>query len=131
MLTFVPWEDVDQRHIVWLANSLLAAPIDERPESADFLRAVMTGTMRLFEFPQGCIFVSASDGILMLQAFCTDPGISMEACRNLRADLFRLAADWQCHTIKTICFDTRFASVIKHLGGQVQSQTLILEVPDG
>ncbi len=131
MLNYVEWVDLDQKHLVWLANSLLAAPAEERPEVDDMLRAVQHGTMRIFDWPTGCVFVSASEGTLFMQAFCTDPGITMELCRQLLTDLKRLATDWQCHTIKTICFDPHFASVIKHLGGSVQSQTLTLEVTDG
>lgn len=131
MLQYVPWEALNQKHLVWLANSMLAAPESARLDINPLMNRLRDGIYRLFEFSGGCLLVGVRGSRLTLQAFCTDPGINMDLCRVLAADLKRLAADWQCDAIETICFDPRFASVIKHLGGRVESQTLVMEVPDG
>lgn len=128
MLQYVPWDDFDQRHIVWLANSLLACPADIRLSEHEILDDVRLGKKRLFEWPKGMVLVGTRDNRLVLWGFGSAPGLSMEECRLLATDLKRLAADWQCDTIETLCFDTRFASVITHLGGRVESMTLVLDV---
>ena len=124
MIQHVPFEAVDQRHIVGLANSLLAAPADNRPEPEEFLRAVMLGTMRLFEWDGGMALVGVRDNRLVLYAFSAD-SIFFSA-RRLAEDLKRLAADWECDTIETTCFDPRLTCVIKRLGGRVESMTITL-----
>lgn len=126
MITYVPFEKVTQRHLVWLANSLLAAPADNRPSAEDLSRAIFLETMRLFAWPSGCVLVGQSEKRLVLHAFGCDKLAGVPG--PLTADLKRLAADWQCDTIETTCFDSRLASVIQKLGGRVESQTLTLAV---
>lgn len=126
MIRYVAFEDIDQRHIVGLANSLLAAPADNRVEPDDFVRAIMLGTMRLFEWDGGLILIGARDNRMMIWALCTTH-LPRDAAQ-LAEDLKRLATDWQCDTIETTVFDPRLTCVIEKLGGRVESITLTLAV---
>jgi hypothetical protein len=120
-----------QRHLVWLANSLLAQPAAVRYDTDWLMEQLRLGNFQLYEWDRGCMLLSRRLPRLLLEAFCTEPGISRDECRSLLADVTRLAADWECDAIETNSYDTRFANVIKHLGGSVESQTLVMEVPDG
>lgn len=126
MLEHVPCEQITSAHLAWLAASLLSAPLDNRPTAEDLTRAIWLGTMRLFEWDGGCVLVGQSQNRLVVHAFGCDKLVGIPA--PLTADLKKLAADWQCDTIETTCFDTRLASVIQRLGGRVESQTLTLAV---
>lgn len=126
MIRYIPFEDVTPQHLLWLAQSLISAPESQRPDAETFSRAIFLGTMRLFGWDTGCVLVGQRDSRLILYAFGCDKLAGIPA--PLTADLKRLAADWQCDTIETTCFDPRLASVIQKLGGRVESQVLTLAV---
>lgn len=128
MIRYVSFEDVNERHVVHLANSLLGAPTDQRPDTEDLLRGIQTGSMRLFDWDDGVVLVSQRDGRLLMLSFSCAEGQLFKTAEPLAADLKKLAADWQCDTIETTCFDPRLASVIEKLGGRVESLTLTLAV---
>lgn len=128
MITWVPWAGITSKHLEWIARSMLVSPEDVRPDEEEFLMDLKLGRKQLFEWPTGMVVVAVRDKRLVLWGFGSDPNLSMETCRLLADDLKRLAADWQCHTIETLCFDSRFTSVIRHLGGRVESTTLVMDV---
>lgn len=127
MIRHVPFADLTEQHLTWLAESMLAAPEEQRPEAEDFARGVMLETMRLFEFAGGLLVVSVDGKRLKLEALrCRH--LDAKTAVALAAALRRLAADWECDTIETIVFDSRLAFVIERLGGRVESWTMVLPV---
>jgi hypothetical protein len=126
MLRFVDSADFQQRHLVGLANSLLAAPADTRYDVDYIIEALTRGTMRLFDWPNGLVLVSKRGQRLVLEGLWATR--LLKDAITLADDLKRLAADWQCDTIETTCFDKRLARVIEKLGGRVESRTLTLAV---
>lgn len=128
MLTHVPLQDIQERHLEGLLLALQIVPDDVRLEAKHFLGAIAAGTMRLFEWRDGMVIISERDNRLVLETFCCEPGISMELVRSLTADLAQIAADWKCDTIETTVFNPHLASVIQKLGGRVESTTLTLAV---
>lgn len=124
MIRFVPFADLNQDHLTWIAESALAPPVESRVDASDFLRALMQGTMRLFDWDDGCIVVGKREKRLVIYAF---------ACHNLVKrlpplldDMRRLAADWECDAIETTCFDSRMTSAIKKIGAVTESTTIVL-----
>jgi hypothetical protein len=126
MLQFVPPESFAQRHLIGLARSLLAAPADTRYDVDFIIEAVTRGTMRLFDWPNGLVLVSKRGQRLVLEGLHATQ--LLKDAVPLTDDLKRLAADWQCDTIETTCFDKRLTCVIEKLGGRVESRTLTLAV---
>lgn len=126
MIKYVDFEDLDEKHLDWIAESVLAQPEDIRANSSDFLRAIKDEKMRMFDWDDGCLLVGVTRNRLILYAFCCHA--LLKQAEQLAEDLKRLAADWECDTIETTCFDTRLTSVIKKLGGRVESTTLVLPV---
>jgi hypothetical protein len=126
MIRFVPFEDLDEKHLDWIAESVLAAPEAVRVESADFLRAIKMETMRLFDWDDGCVLVGIVDKRLIIYGFCCHNLI--KRLPDLVADLKRLAADWQCDAIETNCFSRVMTSAMKRVGAVVESTTLVLTV---
>jgi hypothetical protein len=126
MLKWVPAVYIEDRHLRMIAASLHAAPEHERMELRPLVNSLQTGTYKLFEWDDGCLIVAIVGKRLMIHGFC---------CFNLVKQLpalfeamNRLAADWQCDTIETTCFDSRLTSAMKRLGAQVVSTTLALSV---
>jgi hypothetical protein len=126
MIRHVAFEDLNEQHLSWIAESILVPPPEMRVEAADFLRAIQQEGMRLFDWEDGCCVVGVRDGRLVLFAFC---------CHNLIkrlpvlvADMQRLATEWQCHAIETTCFNRQLTSAIQKLGASVESTTLVLPV---
>jgi len=126
MITHVPFEHLNDRHTNMLARSMHAAPAEEQPDADCFIRAVMLGTMRLFEFPGGMVLCGKRDNRLVLYALVSEHLLADAI--PLTADMKRLAADWECDTIETTIFDRRLASVIEKLGGRIESVTLVMPV---
>ena len=126
MIMFVPFESIEQRHIVGLVNSAFAAPADNRMDLNQILKEIKDGTMRLFDWPHGIVLVSKNFNRLTIWALATNNLIKDGP--QLTDDLKRLAAEWECDTIQTTCFDPRLTSVIQKLGGRVESTTLTLAV---
>lgn len=126
MFKRIPFDEIEDRHVAWLAASLLAAPEDDRPEASDLLRSVMLDHSGLFEFDGGVVLVTKIDNRLRVDGFGCDTirGVPKMLTQHLR----ELAAANECDTIVTFCYDRRLASVIKHLGGCVESVTLVLPV---
>lgn len=131
MFKWIAFEQIEERHVDWLSKSLLAAPEPDRPDVSDLLRSIMNRHALLFEFDCGIALCTKIDKRLRIDAFAADRYHAV--IKNLVADLRRLAADWECDTIVTFSFDPRLTSVIKHLGGSVESVTVTLpvETPNG
>lgn len=126
MLKFVPFNDLEVKHLDYIARSLLAAPLDTRLESADLLRGLQQGKLALFEWPDGCVVVSAQGRTLMIYALASK-GLHT-IVKTLRDDLSKLAAHWECDMIETTVFEPRLTSVIQKIGGRVESVNMVLKV---
>lgn len=81
---------------------------------SDISRAIISGRWKVFRVPTGVIAVSVG-GVgkarkLTIEALNIDGfGWMM---RGLRDAMDRLATDWGCHTVETICFDKRLAAAM-------------------
>lgn len=126
MIKYVPFEAVSEQHLADIAKTLLSVPEDDRPEPDDILRGLMSGSLRLFDWPQGSMVLGVSGTALFIWTFSCRNVLS--AARPLAADLKRLAADWGCDKIETTVFNRRLTSVIQRVGGVVKSQTIVLPV---
>lgn len=126
MIRHVPFSDLNEQHLDWIAESVLVQPEEIRASSADFLRAIMQEKLRLFDWESGCLIVGIHEHRLILHALCCHD--LLHCAVQLADDLKRLAADWECDAVETTCFDTRLTSVIEKLGGRVESVTLVLPV---
>lgn len=125
MLTWVPFPDIGVRHIELLAKSLHAAPEPARMSVEYLIRELHQRRMRLFEYTGGLIVVHKDDKRLIIDALACE---KLGQAWLLEKALQKLAADWQCDTIKTTVFDERLARAIRKLGGRVEAIDLILPV---
>lgn len=130
MLTFVPFEDMTEKHVRLLAESIAACPEFHRPLGADMLEDLRTGKAKMFEFDKGIMVLSVEEHNitkerrLMIDAWSGDGSIfcRVEAAVALR----RIAAEWKCDVIETLVFDLRLASAICSIGGHVESVCVTL-----
>ena len=126
MIRHVPLADLNNRHLVAIANNLLSQPKPVRQDTDDIIQALAEGQLQLYEFDFGIVLLGKRDDRLVLEGLYAEN--LLKIAEALAADLKRLAADWQCDTIETMVFDPRLASVIEKLGGRVESRVMILEV---
>lgn len=126
MLIYVPFEDIGPKQIERLAKSLLAAPAESRPTPGEYITSIRDGTRTLFEWDKGIALVGQRGQRLVLYA-CQCDDLLHEVLPFVE-DLKKIAAEWECHTIETIVFDPRLASVIRKLGGALESQLMTLPV---
>lgn len=125
MLTWVPFPDLTRQHIRLLAKSLLAAPEDVRMSVEYLTEELRERRMRAFSFDGGLLVVHKEGKRLVIDALACD---ALGRCWLLDEWVKRLAADWECDTIKTTVFDERLARAIRKLGGRVESIDLVLSV---
>jgi hypothetical protein len=131
MLVFVPPWRVTSEQIGLLAKSLLRAPSFERPSGEKLIGMLHTGEAHMYEFPQGLLILQRLHGAdhtdrVSILAFAGRA--TAWKMRELAQDLKKIAAEWGCDTIETLCYDTRLASAIQRVGGKLESVSLTLAV---
>ena len=124
MIRFVAFADLGESQLKMLAESINSAHPDNRPDGKEFLRIAAEGKAHFFEWDNGFALLGRRDNRLLLLAFRSRS--LLKELPEFVSDLKRLAADWQCDTIETTCFEPRLTSVIQKLGGHVESVTLTL-----
>lgn len=122
MLTYVPFEELDYLHLEQIAKSLLVAPPEVRAK--ELLPRLQRKDLACFTWPDGLMLIGKLDNRLLIEAMSA----SIWGRQDLAKDLRRLAADWECDTIQTTVFDSRLASAIVKVGGQIESYDMILPV---
>lgn len=119
-------DQITDRHILGIAKSLHAAPLDVRHLPSAIIAAIIKGDAVLFEFGHDSIaVVSKDDNRLTIDA----ADFSVFDRKELGRICQQLAAEMACDIVQTTVFDKRLADAIVAIGGKVESydMTLTLE----
>jgi hypothetical protein len=95
----------------------------------DVAYAVLGRGWTVFSFDGGIMAVSASDGVLTVEAWAANSFYKF--MRRWQATMQRLAADMQCNTIQTTVVDARLARAMVRIGGEVESWNMRWQVDRG
>lgn len=122
---------IEERHLEMLLTSVNQAPKYERQDVFKLLEKLHKGFASAFDFPGGLIVVEQRLGHdqsrrLCVLAFAGDAAIWRR--EGLAASLKKLAADWSCDMIETLCYDPRLARAIQKVGGSVESVNVVLKL---
>lgn len=134
MLTWIPPYSLTKDHLVQLAESLNAAPAFEMRSGIELLHAIHHSLAHAFALPSEGLMVLepklGTDGSkrLSIVAFSGDGAIFLR--KGLVDDLRKVALEWGCDTIETMCYDPRLARAIEKVGGHVESICLTLGVEE-
>jgi hypothetical protein len=134
MLTWLPPHALTRDHLVQLAESLNAAPAFELRDGMLLLSAIHHSLAHAFVLPgDGLMVLEPKVGVdgsrrLSIVAYSGTGAIFLR--KGLVDDLRKVALEWGCDTIETMCYDPRLARAIEKVGGHVESICLTLGVED-
>jgi len=117
----------DQRELLLMA----VAPVPE------WERPTLEEMLMLLEEQSWMAFATDGEGVILLERRETARGRRLSvvgfACRrfgpNMRGitdGLRKIAADWECDMIETVCYNRRLAVAIQKMGGALESLTMTL-----
>jgi hypothetical protein len=133
----VPAGSVTDADIMWLERSNFAGPVYERLalyQLDDWLRS---GEMRLFRVKPdlGVILVSVRSGGGGARRLCVVRSAMARGAfgfrmRQILAILGRLAREWDCVAVETVCYDRRLATALARGGATEEATVMVLQVAE-
>lgn len=119
----VPFNQLEQRHLELLAESMITAP--EQVRATETLKLLATDAASFYEWDKGVmVLYRMPSGRLSLEAY----NGSVFGRTELMEEVKQLAAELECDTIETFVFDPRLASCIERLGGHIESYVVVMPV---
>lgn len=130
-LVYIAPNVLSKAHAEAIKHSIHFAPKDSRYTLEAVVGWIADGSWKVFEFGDiGVLTVAISDNVLHVTSMSSSLGRAGYVARSLMEDLKRLAADWGCDTVETICYSPRHAQAIVRLGGKIESIQMRVKVGD-
>jgi hypothetical protein len=130
MIEYVPQRALTKDQADAIMRGFDAVPADMRPTRALVAARIRSGEWKVFSCPTGVVVVGIVDyqtiRRLQLVTTCIEKGSMAVTARGLIKDLQRLAADWRCDAVETLCFNPRLAQAIMLHGGEFEAVAVTL-----